>query len=108
MARFHGKIGYGESLETASPGVWEDTITEKTYFGDVLRNNQMHQQGEHLIDDVKVNASISIVADGYAFAHISAIRYVEWAGAYWKVTNVEIRRPRLILQLGEVYNGPKV
>lgn len=106
MARFHGKIGFGQAVET-KPGSWEDAITEKSYYGDVDRANQMFQQGEHLQDDVKVNASISIVADAYANEHISAIRYVVWAGVYWKVSSVDIQRPRLILQLGEVYNGPK-
>jgi hypothetical protein len=34
------------------------------------------------------------------------IRYVEWMGELWTVANVETQRPRLILTLGEVYNGP--
>lgn len=105
MARFHGKVGYGEAVET-NPGVWEDVITEKSYFGDVVRNNRMLQQGDHLADDTKVNTSISIVADAYGNEHFFAIRYVEWAGVRWKVSNVEVQTPRLILQIGEVYNGP--
>ena len=33
------------------------------------------------------------------------MKYVEWMGTRWKVTNVVVQRPRLILTVGEVYNG---
>lgn len=107
MARFAGKIGYGETLETV-PGVWEDTIIERDYFGDVIRNTRTLQDGQKLNDDLSVSNSISIVADAYAVEHFFAIRYVKWSGAYWKVSDVDASvRPRLLLRLGSVYNGPK-
>jgi hypothetical protein len=31
--------------------------------------------------------------------------YVEFMGAKWKISNVEVQYPRLILTIGEVYNG---
>ncbi len=34
------------------------------------------------------------------------IRYVEWRGVRWTVSNVEIYAPRLTMYLGKVYNGP--
>jgi hypothetical protein len=105
MARFFGRVGYGESQETA-PGVWVDQIVEKTYSGDVVRNTRHSSQGEQLNLDLSVRNSISIVADAYANDHFFAIKYVEWAGALWTVSDVEVQRPRLILRLGEVYNGP--
>ena len=105
MARFHGRVGYGEPVET-TPGVWVDSINEHSYFGDVERNARNLREGENLNPDLSVQNSISIVADAYAFEHFFAIRYVEWAGALWTVTSVEVQRPRLLLRLGEVYNGP--
>ena len=105
MARFSGRIGYGESVETA-PGVWVDNIIERSYFGDVVRNARNLREGEHLNADLSVQNSISIVADAYANDHFFAIRYVEWAGALWTVSSVEVQSPRLLLRLGEVYNGP--
>lgn len=105
MARFYGKVGYGASEETA-PGVWADAITEIHYFGDVVRNSRLLREGESLNMDLSVGNQISIVADEYAFSHFAAIRYVEWAGSLWTVTAVEVRAPRLLLTLGEVYNGP--
>jgi len=104
MARFSGRVGYGESVET-TPGVWEDQIVERSYFGDVIRNARNLREGENLNFDLSVQNSISIVADAYANEHFFAIRYVEWAGTLWTVTSVEVQSPRLILRLGEVYNG---
>jgi hypothetical protein len=104
VAKFYGKIGYGESVETA-PGVYEDVITEFNYYGDVIRNTRQLQTGENLNSDISVNNSISIVADAYANEHFFAIRYIEWMGALWSVTDVEVKSPRLILRMGGVYNG---
>ena len=105
MARFFGRVGYGESVEKAE-GVFADEIVEREYYGDVLRNARNLKEGENLNFDLSVQNSISIVADAYANDHFFAIRYVEWAGALWTVTSVEVQSPRLLLRLGEVYNGP--
>lgn len=103
--RFFGRVGYGESIET-DPGVWEDEIVEYSYYGDVIRNARNLREGENLNPDLSVQNSISIVADAYANEHFFAIRYVEWAGTLWTVSSVEVQSPRLLLRLGEVYNGP--
>lgn len=106
MAKFYGEIGYGESVETA-PGVWEDVITERKYYGDVIKNSRRLQEDEGVNSDLSVGNSISIVADAYANEHFFAIRYIRWAGTLWIVSNVDVQSPRLILRLGGVYNGPK-
>lgn len=106
MARFYGVIGYGETTEK-SPGVWVDTIVERSYFGDVIRNTRRLEGTEKLNDDLSVGNSISVVADAYANDHFFAIRYIQWAGTLWTVSEVDVQRPRLILRLGGVYNGPK-
>jgi hypothetical protein len=104
MARFFGRVGYGETEESA-PGVWTDVIVERSYYGDVVRNQRNLREGENLNFDLSVQNSISIVADAYANEHFFAIRYVEWAGTLWTVSAVEVQSPRLLLRLGEVYNG---
>jgi hypothetical protein len=106
MAKFFGKIGFGETVETA-PGVWTDDIVEHEYYGDVVRNTRRLQDSENLNDDLSVSNSISIVADAYANEHFFAIRYIWWAGALWTVSDVEVQSPRLLLRLGGVYNGPR-
>lgn len=105
MAKYHGRIGFGVSTET-KPGVWTDVVTEYEYFGEVLQNRRTLQQGENLNRDLSVGNSISIVGDAYAREHFFAIKYAEWAGQLWLVTDVTVERPRLSLQLGGLYNGP--
>ena len=105
MARFFGKVGYGVT-EDRGQGVWVPSISERNYYGDVLRNTRKWEKGEGINDDLNVNNSISIVADAFAFEHFSEIRYVEWMGTKWKVTNIEVDRPRMTLVIGGVYNGP--
>lgn len=106
MAKFYGMIGYGETTDRGD-GIWEETITERPSVGDVLQNQRRWNGREELHDELVVNNQISIVADAYANDHCFNIRYATWRGTRWKVTNVEIQHPRLILTLGEVYHGPE-
>lgn len=105
MARFYGKVGYGQDVDKGH-GVHETQITTRYYSGDVVRDYRRSQQGEKVNNDLTTSTSISIVSDTYANEHFFAIRYVEWAGTLWEVTGVDQESPRLILQLGGKYNGP--
>ena len=105
MAKFYGVIGYVITKES-SPGIWEEVTEEKTYSGDVKQLTQRWAASENLNDDIQINNQISIVADPYATQNLSRIRYVKWMGASWKVTKIEIERPRLLLTIGGVYNEP--
>jgi hypothetical protein len=103
--RFHGAVGYATQQET-SPGVWQEIITERSYFGDVIRaNRRLETPVTTLNDDVVLENSIAVVADAFALSNFETMRYVTWNGKRWIVTNVEIRRPRLILTIGGLWNG---
>ena len=104
MAKFYGVIGYAETVET-TPGVWEEQILERTYYGDLIRNTRRLDAKNRLNDDINIANEISILADPYANENFHAMRYIEFMGAKWKITNVEVRYPRLILTAGGVYNG---
>jgi hypothetical protein len=110
MAKFHGMIGFaiGNTSGTgAEEGVVKELpVIERAYFGDVLRNTRRYEQGSDINDDLNISNRISIVADAYANEHFFAMKYVWWMGARWKVTDIEVQRPRLILTVGGVYNGP--
>lgn len=103
MARYYGKIGYGVDVETA-PDVWEPSIVERPYSGDVLQLRRRWDSGENVNDDTRVSHRISIVADPYAYEHMPNIRYATWLNTKWKVTDIETEYPRLILTLGGVWN----
>jgi hypothetical protein len=104
MGRFYGAVGYAENIET-SPGVWEATITERMYGGDVVKNSKKWQEGESLNDDLTINNEITIVADPFAYENLPMMRYVTWMGTNWKILNIDIQRPRLRITIGGVYNG---
>lgn len=104
MGKFYGKVGFANTKET-SPGVWEEQITERTYQGDVNRFNKRYEPQNQVNDNITINNEISIIADPFAYEHFAYLRYVEWMGVKWKVSSVEIQYPRLILNIGGVYNG---
>lgn len=105
MAKWFGTIGFAETVET-KPGVWEEQITERKYYGDVIRNTRRLQSADQLNDDINIANEISIVADPFANNHIYAMRYVEYMGARWKVSMVDAsQRPRLNLFIGGLWNG---
>lgn len=104
MAKYYGQIGYGVTAEDpTNPGVWIDSIVEHNYYGDVIRDTR-RLSGSKVNDDINISNQISIVADPYAFSNFHSIRYITFMGAKWKVTDVEVRYPRLILTVGGVYN----
>lgn len=108
MAKFCGVIGYLENIET-EPGIWDGSITERLYCGDLIRNYSKHESSGGVNDNVNIANEISIVSDPYAMEHMFAISYVKFQlpalGGVWKVTNVEVAYPRLILTIGGIYNG---
>ena len=104
MAKFHGSIGFDTGSMSAN-GIYTETITEREYIGDFLRNSKSWENGQSLNDNLTLSTRVSIVSDPFAYANLPAIKYVKWEGIKWKVTRVELERPRLIMTVGDVYNG---
>lgn len=104
MAKFYGKIGYASTVET-KPGVYEEQIVERSYYGDLIRNTRRLQSADKVNDDINISNEINIVADPYATNNFHTMRYAVFMGTKWKISNVEVSYPRLILTLGGVYNG---
>lgn len=105
MAKFYGPIGYGISVEK-KPGVWVDEMVERNVRGDVIRNNIGNSAGNKANMDLTISNSISILADEFAVANASAMKYLTWRGVRWVIAGITIEPPRLVLRLGEVYDGP--
>lgn len=104
MAKFYGNIGYINTMEV-EPGYWEEQIIERPYYGDLTRNTSRYQSSGGVNDDINISNNISILADPYANENFQHMRYVEFMGTKWKITNVEVQYPRIILTVGGVYNG---
>ncbi len=105
MAKFYGVIGYTIYHETR-PGIWEEETTERMYYGDFMRNTRrLEAQQDNINDNINLSNQISIVADPFAYENFSCMKYIEYMGVKWKVSSVEVKFPRLILDIGGVYNS---
>lgn len=104
MAKFYGNVGYIQTVEV-EPGIWVDKVTELPYYGDLVRNTSRFQSSGGVNDNITISNVISIVADPYANQNFQYMRYVEFMGAKWKITNVDVQYPRISLTVGGVYNG---
>lgn len=103
--KYYGAVGYSDTYEDPDrPGIWKSGIVEKNYKGDIISNYRKLSGPEKVNDDISVLNKISIISDPYADTHYHAIKYATYCGAKWKVADVEVRYPRLILTLGALYN----
>lgn len=102
MARYYGNIGFATQVET-SPGIWEDVIEDRPYKGDVVRNGRRYDNSENINDDLVITNQFSIVSDAFLYSHIPSLRYIEYLGSKFKITSVDIERPRVIINVGGVY-----
>ena len=105
MAKWHGVVGYIKPVEV-SPGVYGEEKTERNYYGDITRNTRRWStMSEGTNDNLTLSNQIRIVADSFATENSGYMKYVEMMGAKWKITDIEIQYPRLVLTIGGLYNG---
>lgn len=102
MAKYYGKIGFATQAETR-PGVWEDAIVDRPYKGDVMHSGRRWDQGESINDNVTLTNKFSIISDSYLYSHIPDLRYLTYNKVKFKITSVEIDRPRVTISVGGVY-----
>ena len=87
MAKFFGKIVYAVSKDVR-PGVWDGEITEREYFGDLIRNTSRYQTSDKLNDDINISNEISIVADPFAYQNFNTMLYVKFMLAMLNISSV--------------------
>lgn len=101
--RYHGNIGFATTVETA-PSVYSEVIVPRSYSGDLIRSYRKIDNSAVINSSVTISNELSIVADKYAYDHISDIRYAEFSNQKWNVISIDIQPPRMILTIGSVYN----
>lgn len=104
MAKWYGKIGYAPSFQQTAPGVWVEDFVIRDYYGEFIRNTRRLETSGQVNDNVNISNRIRIVADPYARENFHAMRWISYMGARWKITEVEVQYPGLILSLGGLYN----
>ena len=85
--------------------MWTESYTERIYTGDVNQFARRLENGTGINDNVTLSNTFSIIADAYAYQNIFAMRYIEWMGTKWKVSNVSVERPRLNITVGGIFNA---
>jgi len=106
MSKFHGVIGFASATTELSPGIWDYTIVEYPYFGELIKESRRFSGQEKVISDMTIGNSISVLANPYLRENFANMRYVSYAGANWSISEVESNPPRITIRLGGVYNGP--
>lgn len=103
--KWYGEIGFAISVEER-PGVWVEKIETRKTYGEVRRSSRrLYSSPDKVNDDLTISNSITVVADPYIQKNIYSIRYADFMGAKWKVTDIEVEFPRIVLTLGGLYNG---
>lgn len=105
VAKYAGMIGFATTVEK-KPGVWVEEVVERPYRGDVIKNVRNLESEAVINDDLNINNSFSIIADPYVNGNLFALRYLEWMGSRWKINTISVERPRLLLTVRGLYNGP--
>ena len=100
--KWYGNIGFKEEVEK-SPRCWIPTVVPRQFYGDILRDAWREQQGDKINADLHISNKLSVVADQYLQNNFHKIAYVEFGGAKWTVSDVEVNYPRLTLTLGSLY-----
>ena len=107
--RFHGYLGYeGPSVEDPpDSGIYKASVVERVHTGVIVKHRRNQDNATSINGVMSVNNDISIVGDPYALEHLHNLKYIRWNNVCWTVTSVETDTPRIIVSIGEVYNGAK-
>ena len=110
MAKYYGILGFVKTYEKEINGVpsgeYVTDVIERHYRGDILQDNRRWSDStEKVNEDVTINNRFSILIDSFISDNLSYLKYINYFGADWKISSVEIQYPRMILTTGGLYNG---
>lgn len=88
-----------------APGNWKEYRIVKPMRGEWKRLISKWTPGSKVIDDKRVNNQLEIIADSFALANFTQIRSIKWRGLEWSVNTVTLNPPRLVLEIGDLYNA---
>jgi hypothetical protein len=102
--KWSGNVGYMIPVEER-PGIWKERPVVRKYRGDVVTTGwHLQAAASTLNDNPKPNVQIEVMADAFAWQNFGNIRWIQFNNSKWKVSSIQPRRPRLIINFGEKYN----
>lgn len=103
--KWYGRIGFIKTVDKGD-GVWKPEITEKYYTGELRRiSSKWSSSSSSTNYNLNISNQVSIISDPYLEKSLQSIRYIEFMGAFYDVTDIEVAYPRLNISIGGVYNG---
>lgn len=109
MPRYSGNLGFvmGEKESEDEPGVYIQDILERKYYGEFYKVSKRNQQSSETINgSYIIQNEISVISDAFLNENLKKLKYLIFMGERYWIGNIQVSPPRLILDLGEVYNGP--
>lgn len=104
MAKYYGPLGFSVQEETR-PGVFKERIVEHSVFGDMEKTRNQTENGGTVNDTIVFNGTLSFIADPFASENYANVKYVTYLNKKWAVKSIDVLPPRIVLNLGGVYNG---
>lgn len=103
--RWSGKLGFTELTEV-SPGRIEDVITEHPAMGDVDNRTGTVRVGDEVLPQIGTTTAVSVLFGSGERLDFSKLRYVTHRGTRWVPSSIVEEPPRVLIFIGEEYNGP--
>lgn len=105
MPKFYGVIGFITTEEKPlGSGIYKSVASERVYSGDLSTVYRKWVDGNKVNSDVNLTTQISVIADPFLYSNIGYTRYVVINNCKWKVNSVSVAYPRVILEVGNLYN----
>lgn len=104
--KYYGDVTFVIQQEDPdAPGNWKEYKVVKPYKGDWTRLESRWNPSDKINDDKRINNQLEIIADTFSSINFTNIRCIKWMGQQWAVTTVTPRPPKLVLEIGGLYNA---
>lgn len=104
--KFYGKIYTVFSKEVREgTGIYENITKVFTRKGDFIRNSARWTEPNTVNDGISLNGKISVLLDPELECCVGYIKAVEFKNSKWKVKSIDIQKHRVVIELGDLFNG---
>ena len=105
--KWHGMIGFETQVEVSDDPrkatVWKPQIIPRQYYGEVQRLIKREGSGDKVNNDISFNNQFSVISDLYAQHNAYNMKWIEWMGRKWHITEITIEYPRITINIGGEY-----